>query len=72
MSAKLAKALAKGRVKIRKRIAGEVGIHFQDGRVHAVNHSGVEDLTSRTDIKVDDLKKSNLKDLINKKLIDIV
>ena len=74
MSVKLEQALAKRQVLVRKLAAGEVVIHFLDNNVKDVilSHSGVMDLLSRRGVTVDAIRKSNLKELHDSKLVQII
>lgn len=73
MSAKFEKALAEKRVLIKKTISGEVKINFA-GEQKSINvsHNGVIDLLSKRGVTVESLRKSNLKDLVNKQYIRVL
>jgi len=74
MSAKLEKALAKKQVYIKKLVSGEVTIHFSDPTVKdlTMSHNGVMDLLSKRGVTVDVIRDSNLKELIQKRYVDVI
>jgi len=67
MSAKLESALACKKVLIRKKVSGEVVIHFFDKGVKDItlSHNGIVDILSRRGVTVEAIRNSNLKDLLN-------
>lgn len=74
MSAKLEKALARKQVLVRKMVSGEVVIHFQSNDVKDIilSHNGVVDLLSKRGVTTDVVRNSNLKELIQKRHVDVV
>lgn len=74
MSAKLEQALANRQVLIRKVVSGEVVIHFNDKNVKdvVISHNGVLDLASRRGVTVEAIRTSNLKELIQQRVIEIL
>jgi hypothetical protein len=72
MTAKLTKALAKGKVLVKARSSGQVMIHFgKSVNLPAILvDKQVIDLTAKAPISA--LKKSNLRDLIGKRHLTIV
>ncbi len=74
MSAKLEKALARKQVLVRKLVSGEVVIHFRSDDVKDIvlSHNGVIDLLSKRGVTTDVVRDSNLKELIQKRHVDVV
>ena len=74
MSAKLEKALARKQVLVRKLVSGEVVIHFgsDDVKDIVLSHNGVIDLLSKRGVTTDVVRNSNLRDLIQKRHVDVV
>lgn len=74
MSQKLEKALAMRQVHVKKKVSGEVIIHFNDNKIKDVilNHNGVTDLLTRRGVTLEAVRKSNLKNLINSKAIELI
>lgn len=74
MSAKLEHAIAKKQVLVRKVVAGEVIVYFHSPDVKNIclSHSGVVDLFSKRGVTAEAVRSSNLKELIERRLIDIV
>lgn len=74
MSAKLEKALARKQVLVRKLVSGEVVIHFQSSDIKDIilSHNGVIDLLSKRSVTTDAVRDSNLKELIQKRYVDVV
>ena len=57
-----------------KVVSGEVVIRFQDRDLKDViiSHSGVMDLASRRGVTVDSIRNSNLRDLVQKRIIEVL
>lgn len=74
MSAKLEKAIAMKQVLVRKNTTGEVKITFESKEVKDVilNHRGIVDLLSKRGVTVDAIRNSNLKDLIQKRYVEVL
>lgn len=74
MSVKLEQAIAKRQVLVRKVVSGEVVIHFQDKNIKDIvlSHSTVMDILARRGVTVDAIRKSNLKDMIESRMIEIL
>jgi hypothetical protein len=74
MSAKLEAALASKQVLIRKIVAGEVVIFFNDKSVKpfVLSHNGVMDLFSKRGITAETIRNSNLKQLIQMQMVEVV
>jgi hypothetical protein len=74
MSAKLEKALASKQVLVRKLASGEVCVHFQNKDVKdiIISHKGVVDLLSKRGVTIDAIRNSNLKELIQERLVEVV
>lgn len=72
MSAKLAKAIATGKVVVRKRTTGEVMIRFKTGRpsVFLQNRDALD--LMKTGVTLDDVRKSNMRDLLRINAVEIV
>lgn len=74
MSAKLEQALAFKQVFIKKLVSGEVTIHFKDKGIKdiTISHGGVIDILSKRGVTADAVRKSNVKDLLRKKVIEVL
>ena len=74
MSAKLEKAITMKQVLVRKNTTGEVKITFESKEVKDVilNHRGIVDLLSKRGVTVDAIRNSNLKELIQKRYVEIL
>lgn len=74
MSAKLEKALSQKQVLIRKTVSGEVLIRFNSSDIKDIvlSHNGVMDLLSKRGVTVDAVRKSNVKELISQKVVDVL
>lgn len=74
MSAKLEKALAQKQVLLRKSVTGEVKITFDSTDVKDVilSHRGVVDLLSKRGVTIEAIRNSNLKELIQKRYIEVL
>jgi len=74
MSAKLEKSLAIKQVLIRKKITGEVVVHFKHKDIKDVilSHRGIVDLLSKRGVTTEAIRNSNLKELIQKRYIEVV
>jgi hypothetical protein len=74
MSAKLENALAKKQVLLRKIVSGEVVIHFADKNVKDIvlSHNGVMDLLSKRGVTIEAVRDSNLKDLIQRRMVEVL
>jgi len=74
MSAKLEKAIAMKQVLVRKNTTGEVKITFESKEVKDVilNHRGIVDLLSKRGVTVDAIRNSNLKELIQKRYVEVL
>lgn len=74
MSVKLEQAIAKRQVLVRKIVSGEVVIHFQDKDIKDIvlSHSTVMDILARRGVTVDAIRKSNLQDLINARMLEVL
>lgn len=74
MSQKLEKALAMRQVLVKKKVSGEVVIHFNDNKIKDVvlNHGGVTDILARRGVTLEAIRKSNLKQLINSKAVEVI
>ena len=74
MSAKLEKAIAMKQVLVRKNTTGEIKITFDSKEVKDVilNHRGIVDLLSKRGVTIDAIRNSNLKDLIQKRYIEVL
>jgi len=74
MSAKLEKALAQKQVLLRKSVTGEVKITFESVDVKDVllSHRGVVDLLSKRGVTIEAIRNSNLKELIQKRYVEVL
>jgi hypothetical protein len=74
MSAKLEKALAQKQVLLRKSVTGEVKITFDSADVKDVilSHRGVVDLLSKRGVTIEAIRNSNLKELIQKRYVEVL
>jgi hypothetical protein len=74
MSAKLEKALANKQVLIRKLVSGEVVLHFKSNEVKDLylSHNGVIDLLSKRGVTIENIRNSNLKELLQKRYVDVL
>ena len=74
MSAKLEKALAQKQVLLRKNVTGEIKITFtsKDVKDVVLSHRGIVDLLSKRGVTIDAIRDSNLKELIQKRYIEIL
>lgn len=74
MSAKLEKALSMKQVLVRKNTTGEVKITFESKDVKDVvlGHRGIVDLLSKRGVTTEAIRNSNLKDLIQKRYIEVL
>ena len=74
MSAKLEQALSKRQVLIRKKVSGEVIIHFASSDIKDIilSHSGVLDLLSRRGVTIDAVRASNVKKLIDEGYVEVL
>lgn len=74
MSAKLAKALAMKQVLIRKKTTGEVIIHFKHKDIKDVllSHRGTLDLLSKRGVTTEAIRNSNLKELLQKRSVEVM
>lgn len=74
MSAKLEKSLAAKQVLVRKSITGEVKITFESKDVKDIvlSHRGIVDLLSKRGVTAEAIRNSNLKDLIQKRYVEIL
>ena len=74
MSAKLEKALAMKQVLVRKNTTGEIKVTFESKDVKDVvlSHRGIVDLLSKRGVTVEAIRNSNLKELIQKRFIEVL
>lgn len=74
MSAKLEQALATKQVFVQKLVSGEVTIHFKDKTVKdiTISHRGVIDILSKRGVTAAAIKKSNLKELLRRKIVKVL
>lgn len=74
MSAKLEQALAYKQVFIRKLVSGEVTIHFHDKSVKdiTISHNGVINILSKRGVTAQAIRKSNLKELLAQRIVDVL
>jgi hypothetical protein len=74
MSAKLEKALAMKQVLVRKNTTGEVKVTFESKDVKDVvlSHRGIVDLLSKRGVTVEAIRNSNLKELIQKRFVEVL
>jgi hypothetical protein len=74
MSAKLEKALAMKQVLVRKNVTGEVKVTFESKDVKDVvlSHRGIVDLLSKRGVTVEAIRNSNLKELIQKRFVEVL
>lgn len=74
MSAKLERALERKKVLVRKRAAGECVVHFKSKDIKDVvlSHMGVLDLMSKRGVTAEAVRNSNLKELLQRKIVEIV
>jgi xylose isomerase len=74
MSAKLEKALAMKQVLVRKNTTGEVKVTFESKDVKDVvlSHRGIVDLLSKRGVTVEAIRNSNLKELIQKRYVEVL
>jgi hypothetical protein len=72
MSAKLAHAIATGKVVVRRRTTGEVLIHFKTGRPSIVLQNRAALDLMKLGVTLDDVRKSNLRDLLRINAAEIV
>jgi len=74
MSAKLEKALARKQVLVRKNTTGEIKVTFESKDVKDVilSHRGIVDLLSKRGVTTEAIRNSNLKELIQKRYVEIL
>lgn len=74
MSAKLEHAIATKQVFVKKLVSGEVTIHFKDKSVKdiTISHKGVVDILSKRGVTAAAIRQSNLKDLLKRKIVDVL
>jgi len=74
MSAKLEKALAVKQVLVRKNVTGEIKITFESKDVKDIilSHTGIVDLLSKRGVTAEAIRNSNIKELIQKRFIEIL
>ena len=74
MSVKLEQAIAKRQVLVRKLVSGEAVIHFHDKNIKDIilSHGTVMDILARRGVTVDAIRKSNLKELIESRVVDVL
>jgi len=74
MSAKLEQAISNKQVLVRKIVTGEVVVYFSSPDIKSIclSHSGVVDVFSKRGVTAEAIRSSNLKELVERRLVDII